>query len=143
MIGEDVRDDLAWEEVPFDARITAAEEVDGVWHYALAELTIGHATDELAAAEPGRVGPARERNNEAVAVGTIVSAQFRGVFEGQPLYEFSHCCSECDDCGPCFQWFEMVGPCLPYIGPDNQWRVLDLTTDGTITVTGGVLSITP
>lgn len=52
-------------------------------------------------------------------------------------------CCAAPACGACYEYFEMVGPALAYVGPDNVWRVLDLDSDGTLTVASGELVIVP
>lgn len=81
---------------PFVAKITAASlDTDAVtWLYSWAEQQ-GQATSATrVAADPGRVGsttnsPAREINNQEVAVGTLVVMYCRGFVGGQLAYEFA------------------------------------------------------
>src|SRR5262245_51178673 len=87
MLGEDEQDDLAYEDIAFTAKVTA-HTAGTTNQYTIVEQVIGVASDGLVDADPGRSGAARERNNAVVPVGTFVDARFRGVFDGQPLYEF-------------------------------------------------------
>lgn len=149
MLHEDDFDSLHWD-APFTARIDSRAEVDGIWVYQIVEQDIDPFSGHNQDAQPARRGNARERMNTEVALGTLVSCQFRGIHDDEPLWEFSHCCSEdCCDEGCCeeVEGGDVGFPALPWIRldaglGDTVWDALDLTgATGVIQVVAGVLQV--
>src|SRR5262245_7201135 len=84
---EDDLDDILWE-LPFPVSIDSVADVSGTWVYQVTEQVIGSG-GAYEVASPALKGPARELNNfHLTSFPVYAMATFRGVVDGQPLYEF-------------------------------------------------------
>ena len=84
----------------FTAKITAVALVGGFWVYDWIQQEIDPATGSYRNATPSAysgttgTGPyMRELNGNRVAVPSFVFARLRGMWNGQPLYDFDRCCT--------------------------------------------------